>query len=148
MFARFHWLLERIQHRNSGSAAVEFALIAVPVFLLLFGTIEFARLYWTSSVLNDTAAIAARCIGFPEPDCVDESGQRNEVKTKMKIRDTSKGKGVLVDEERIFISFDSSCNNNGAYVQIIIELNFETVLGQHIPLQATACHVVQPGLSI
>jgi Flp pilus assembly protein TadG len=45
---------------SAGSAAIEFALVAPLLFLLLFATIEFGRAWWAKSSLQYAAERAAR----------------------------------------------------------------------------------------
>lgn len=45
---------------RSGAAAVEFALIATPFFMLLFGILEIALIFFASAVIEDGVAEAAR----------------------------------------------------------------------------------------
>ena len=47
-------------HSESGAAAVEFALIASFLFLLLFGIIEFGRIFSELEVMNSAAREGAR----------------------------------------------------------------------------------------
>ena len=55
-------------------AALEFALISVPLMLLLFGTFEFGRLLWTEQALQMTATQAARCVGILASSCSSGGG--------------------------------------------------------------------------
>jgi Flp pilus assembly protein TadG len=50
----------RCDHR--GAAAVEFALIAVPFFAMLFGILEISIVFWTTQVLDTAVADTARSI--------------------------------------------------------------------------------------
>lgn len=57
---------------QGGASAVEFALVAVPFFLMLFGIIEGGRLLWTQLGLQHAVEMAARCAslttsGNPNP---------------------------------------------------------------------------------
>lgn len=52
-----------------GAAAIEFALVVVPLLLFLFGTIEFARLMWTRQAMQSLSVTAARCVALLQPDC-------------------------------------------------------------------------------
>ncbi len=52
-----------------GTTAVEFALIITPLFLLLFGVIEFGRLMWTQSSLHFAVEEAARCASVTPGTC-------------------------------------------------------------------------------
>ncbi|MGZ8363503.1 MAG: TadE/TadG family type IV pilus assembly protein [Caulobacteraceae bacterium] len=55
MFARF-------RAERSGAAAVEFALIAIPFFLLLFGIMEIAMVFLLATSLENATMQAARAI--------------------------------------------------------------------------------------
>ena len=46
---------------QEGTTAIEFALVAPSLFLVLFGAIEFGRLMWTQSALHFAVEEAARC---------------------------------------------------------------------------------------
>ncbi len=54
--------LNRLFRRQEGVAAVEFALIAMPFFLLLIGTIEMALFFAAGTVLEGGSAAASRLI--------------------------------------------------------------------------------------
>lgn len=62
-------LLLRLLRARGGTAAVEFALIAPALFLLLFGIIEFGRLMWTQSALHFAVEEAARCASINTTIC-------------------------------------------------------------------------------
>lgn len=57
-----HIRLRALPKEQRGAAAVEFALIAVPFFGLLFGIIETALLFFVSTVVEHAAMEAARDI--------------------------------------------------------------------------------------
>ncbi len=48
-------------HSTAGSAAVEFALVALVFLLMLFGAIEYGRLLWTQNSIQYAVEQAARC---------------------------------------------------------------------------------------
>lgn len=48
------------QHRQSGASAIEFALVAVILLTLLFGIIEFGRLFFTLNSVQEITRRAAR----------------------------------------------------------------------------------------
>ncbi len=56
----FASLVRRLSRDASGIAAVEFALIAVPVLTLLYGCMEVGRMVWTQAALNFATEEAAR----------------------------------------------------------------------------------------
>lgn len=54
-------LLRRLLRAPDGVETIEFALVSIPLFLFLLGSVEFARLYWTQSELQYAAEATARC---------------------------------------------------------------------------------------
>jgi Flp pilus assembly protein TadG len=54
------------------AAAVEFAFIAGPLFLLLFGIVEFGRALWLTNALHYSAEEAARCASNNTATCSTE----------------------------------------------------------------------------
>ncbi len=58
---------ERTEH---GNAAVEFALVMVPLIILLFGVVQYSLYFWSLQGGSDIARSAARMasVGNP-PDC-------------------------------------------------------------------------------
>ena len=54
--------LRRFLKNREGATAVEFALVAVPFFTLLFAIIETALIFWSSQVLETAVANASRRI--------------------------------------------------------------------------------------
>lgn len=47
--------------RRDGATAVEFALIALPLLLLVCGIMDFGRMVWTEATLHRAVESAARC---------------------------------------------------------------------------------------
>ncbi len=54
---------------NRGTTAIEFALIAPTLFLMLFGCMEFGRMVWTEGALNFAVQEAARCASVTPSTC-------------------------------------------------------------------------------
>jgi Flp pilus assembly protein TadG len=55
--------------RDSGAAAVEFAMVLPIVLLCLLGLIEFAREIWTQATLDYAVQAAARCAAVDTNTC-------------------------------------------------------------------------------
>lgn len=53
----------KLLDRNA-TAALEFALVAPVLFVLMFGTLELGLVWWTKNALQVTAAMTARCISL------------------------------------------------------------------------------------
>jgi Flp pilus assembly protein TadG len=56
-----------------GSAAIEFALVATPLLLLLFGTMEFGRMLWTWQAMQLAGDQTARCVAIGGSACATPS---------------------------------------------------------------------------
>jgi Flp pilus assembly protein TadG len=52
--------IRRLLAKENGSAVIEFAILAPPLVLFLFGMIEFSRYAYTQSALNFAAEEATR----------------------------------------------------------------------------------------
>src|ERR1700751_3546258 len=51
----------RLLKNNCGSTAIEFALMALPVFFLIFGVMQTAWIVWVDNLLHAAVDTAARC---------------------------------------------------------------------------------------
>lgn len=58
------FVASRADTRDRGSAAVEFALILPILLLVLFGIVDFGRLYFTQITLTDAAREGARVLAL------------------------------------------------------------------------------------
>lgn len=54
---------------GAGSTAVEFAVVALSLFLLLLGSIEGGLLYWSWQALEAATIDAGRCAALNAPSC-------------------------------------------------------------------------------
>jgi Flp pilus assembly protein TadG len=62
-------LFTRLSACKCGATALEFALIAPPLLMLLLGTLDVGRLLWTRAELDDAVARAARCVAVTPEIC-------------------------------------------------------------------------------
>jgi TadE-like protein len=61
--------IARLKRHRGGNVSVEFAMIAAPLFLLLFGTMEVGRMLWYQNALNYSVDEAARCASIDVNNC-------------------------------------------------------------------------------
>ena len=61
--------LKSLGRRREGTTAVEFALVAPVLFLIIFGGVEFGDLLWTQSALHFAVQEAARCASVTPATC-------------------------------------------------------------------------------
>jgi Flp pilus assembly protein TadG len=78
--------MTRTKKQESGQSLVEFALV-LPIFVvLLFGIMEFGRLWETTNVLTSAAREGARVAAVTEPDLVEAE---NAVRAVLEAGDVS-----------------------------------------------------------
>ncbi|MGH9553423.1 MAG: TadE family protein [Terriglobales bacterium] len=53
--------IRRLLRRSDGNTALDFALLALPFLLVVFGVFEFGRLLWVQNALHYSVEEAARC---------------------------------------------------------------------------------------
>lgn len=131
---------------RSGASAVEFALVAAPLITLLFGTVEFARLYWTEHALTRVATAAARCVAIPEDGCSGSGGMLDAAKAKRFVADEGNALGLALADKDISIDTAATCSGLTGFVRVSLGYSFQSPLSgvvsqdaQGMPLQASAC---------
>jgi Flp pilus assembly protein TadG len=59
----------RLRRHAAASTSIEFALVALPLFLMFLGIIEGGLLYWSWQALEGAAIDAGRCAALNAPSC-------------------------------------------------------------------------------
>jgi Flp pilus assembly protein TadG len=136
-----------------GTAALEFALLALPFFALIFGTIEYARLLWSSQALQETATAAARCMAIGQSSC-SSSGAFSATKTKTYIQQTAAQWGLTIPTGNITLSSSATCGGVTGYSQATLSYSFKSVVPALVllpaggkSLSASACFPNNPSSS-
>ncbi|WP_404403203.1 TadE/TadG family type IV pilus assembly protein [Pelagibacterium halotolerans] len=134
------------RRNTAGASAVEFALIVPVLLLLLFGTIEFSRLFWTSHALHQTAIAGARCMGIPQIECSDDASAYSEPQTRALIESKLRGWFVSTTNSTITLDPDRACHGLDGFSVVSISHRFQTVLPDIVlalaggaEMQASAC---------
>jgi len=144
-------LLRRLQRSRSGAGAVEFALIAIPMFSLFFGTFEFVRILWTRDVVKQAAITGARCAGLARPDCSLQTtvgGKKvwtaDMSQTQDFVRKWIVGASIPIDKSAVSTTQTAACPGN--FSQVTVSVNFKTALPKVVtalsttlPIVVTAC---------
>jgi len=112
---------------SSGANAVEFALLSVPLLMVLMGTIEFARMYWAQHVLEQTASAGARCVGVLLPACA-QNGVYSAANTISYISGIAATDGVVLTSANIAINNNTTCSGLSGFSTVQISYTFGTVL--------------------
>jgi Flp pilus assembly protein TadG len=103
MLAQFH----ELRRARRAVAALEFALLSVPLMLLVFGTIEFGRLLWTQQALQTTAIEAARCMGILSSNCA-SAGAYSSDNTTTYIETVATAWGVTLSSSNLTLTRTST----------------------------------------
>jgi len=110
-----------------GAVAIEFAAIALPLLLLLGGSVEISRYMWTRHALQDAASTGARCLGLGIAPCfADESMDRPA--TVGFVRQQAKDWAITIADDAITPEAVSDCHGGSDFARIGIRTRFVSVL--------------------
>lgn len=115
-----------------GTAAIEFAMLAVPFLGLALGIYEFGRACWTLEALQESAAQGARCIGVHQSGCY-SSGTYSSSGTVTYVQNVATGWGITVPSADITPTQSTTCGSVAGFSQVQISYTFNTVVGTLIP---------------
>ncbi len=131
--------------RRDGTVAVEMALLALPLFMLLFGTVEYSRMYWTGQALREAAVKSARCMGILSEPC-SENDVFSEKKTIAYITKEADALGIPLLASDISLANDGTCWGQSGFSRVSVSYVFESPLrgllesiGKGTTLTADAC---------
>ena len=131
---------------TSGANAVEFALLSIPLLLMLMGVFEFGRMYWTQHVLEEIASAGARCIGVLQSECA-KNGVYDSANTISYISGRAAVGGIPLTSANITVNNNTTCSGLAGFSSVQVSYTFVTVLpsflssladGHH--LSASACY--------
>lgn len=130
---------------TSGANAVEFALLSVPLLLMLLGVVEFGRMYWTQHVLEEIANAGARCIGVLQSGCT-KNGVFDSANTINYISGRAAVGGIPLTRSNIIVNNNTSCSGLTGFSSVQVTYTFVTMLpsflsslGNGPHLSASAC---------
>lgn len=138
-------LTSRFKTDSSGASAVEFAILAGPLILLLFGSLEFGRLYWTRQALQETAIAGARCMGVKQPGCATDGAYSFALAAEF-IKDLAEERGLALSDSDLSLDPNTTCSGLSGFSSVTINFTFQTplppfiaALADGMELSATAC---------
>ena len=118
---------------QSGTAAIEYAIILPVLLLFLLGIIDTGRLLWTYTTLSRASEAAARCAAIQATHCTTLNDARSYAVTQ--------AWGLVIDTSAFSVS------NQACGVQVAANYNFRFVIpwldlgtSNSITLTATACY--------
>jgi Flp pilus assembly protein TadG len=136
--------LQRLARDAGGGAAVEFSLVMVALFMVLFGVTEFAWYMWTVNALQQTAIQAARCMGVLNSSCT-SGGAYSSTSTTSFVRSVASTYGVTVPTAGVALNAAATCGGASGFSQVTINYTFHTVVPNvvtglsSVALSQTAC---------
>ena len=136
-------VLSRFERDKSGVAAVEFAIVIVPLLLFMFGIIEFSRAYWAKEALQQTAVDTARCRGLK----ISAAGCTTDTGAQAYAVSVGNTWGLTIPTSNVIITSASgtTCGGVSGFVTVHITYTFKTVVPDLIAglfndtLYASAC---------
>jgi Flp pilus assembly protein TadG len=111
---------------RQASTAVEFAICALALVLIIVGCTEFGRLIWTFEVLQEAATEGARCMGLRASGCA-SSGVYNSTSTKNYVVSVATSRGVAITGPMLTLSNAATCGGASGFSEVTITYNFKTV---------------------
>jgi len=100
----------RLFRCRKGVAALEFALISLPLLMIVFGTFEFGRLLWTQQALENAAIAGVRCMGILAPSC-SSGGAYSSTDTQTYIEGVAAGWGITLTSSNFSPALTTSSTN-------------------------------------
>jgi Flp pilus assembly protein TadG len=136
---------------RGGETAVEFALVGMMFFMLMFGCIEYARLLWTKMALQQAAMSGARCMAIAQGTVEDSScasgGSYSSSSTTSYIQSVASGWGLTIPSANISLNNSATCGGVGGSSQVTLTSTFTTPVPQLVllaaggtSLSATSCY--------
>ena len=116
--------LARFKRDRRGVAAVEFAIVIVPLLLFMFGIIEFSRAYWAKEALQQTAVDTARCMGL----ALSTSGCTTTAGGQAYAVSVGNTWGLTIPTSNVTITTATTCGGVSGFVTVHITYTFNTVV--------------------
>lgn len=125
-------MFRRHRCNRRAATAVEFAILALPLLMLVFGTLEFGRALWVREALQMTAVQAARCMGILSSSCA-SSGAYSSSNTTTYIENLAAQWGVTLTGANLTTltrnSSNSWCQVTGTSLsEVTISYTFQSPL--------------------
>jgi Flp pilus assembly protein TadG len=96
--------------------------------LLVFGIIEFGRLFWTREALQEAAIAGARCAGILQTACA-TGGSFDSGKTTSYVQQVAGGWGLTVPGSGITPTNSAACGGvSSGFSQVTITYRFRTAV--------------------
>jgi Flp pilus assembly protein TadG len=112
---------------REGVAAIEFAIVALPLLTLTLGTLEFGRMMWTVEALQETTIQVARCVGLLASSCA-SGGAYSAANASTYAQQVAGGWGVTLPNAALTISSNEASGACSGFSEVSISYTFQTVI--------------------
>jgi len=136
--------------KDDGGSAVEFALVVVPLLLIVFGIVEYGRLMWTQAAIQETAMATARCMGLKQSSCA-TNGSYSQSQTLSFVQAKGLNWSISIPTSGVTLSSSATCSGASGFSQVTISFTFASAvpillasLSDGVQIQAAACFPNQP----
>jgi hypothetical protein len=119
-------LLADLGRTRRATTAVEFAICAMALVGIVIGSTEFARLVWTSEVLQEAASEGARCMGLRANSCA-AAGVYSAGNTTSYVVGVATARGVTITAAMVALDNAANCGGAAGFSQVLITYQFATV---------------------
>ena len=119
--------VRRLARDIGGGAAVEFSLVMMALFLVLFGITEMAWYMWTANALQQTAIQTARCMGVLNTACASGAAYSSS-RTLSFLQSAASTYGITVPSAGVSLSTAATCGGVAGFSQVTINYTFQTVV--------------------
>lgn len=111
------------RRRQNGQSLLEFALVIIFLVIVMVGSMDFARLFYTYGVISNAAREGARYgIIFPNNIHAGNSPDPNNI--TYRVRSKLNMMGDSTDEPYIEVTFPDGCRNMGCRISVKVSAVF------------------------
>lgn len=108
------------------TTAVEFAICALAMVLMVVGFEEYGRLVWSTEVLQEAASEGARCMGLRAASCA-AAGVYSAGNTTTYVVNLAASRGVVITAAMVTLNNAATCGGATGFSEVSISYNFVTV---------------------
>jgi len=112
--------------------ALDFAIIALPLLMLVLGTIEFARLLWAREALQMAAIQGARCIGILQSSCT-SGGAYNQTNARNYIIGVASSWGITLTSSDVTATANATTGACSGTASQLAEVSLSYTFNTAVP---------------
>ena len=111
----------------AAATAIEFGMLALPLLLLIFGTVEYGRLMWTREALQQTAIAGARCMGMTQTAC-GTAGVYNATMSTSYVETQAAAWHLGLTASNMTLNASATCGGVAGFSEVSLTYTFSTLV--------------------